>query len=135
MPMWDQQAEAMSTDERAALQSQRLGALITRLAATSPYYQQRLADAGVEPGATVILEDLPELPFTTKPELWDHYPWGMLTIPREQVVRVHASSGTGGRPTLSAYSRADLALWAEMCARALDCAHARSSDVIQISYG
>ncbi len=135
MPMWDQQAEAMSTDERATLQSKRLAALITRLAATSPFYQRRLAAAGVEPGATVILEDLPKLPFTTKPDLWDHYPWDMLTVPREDIVRVHASSGTGGRPTLSAYSRKDLRIWAEVCARALGCAHARSSEFIQISYG
>jgi phenylacetate-coenzyme A ligase PaaK-like adenylate-forming protein len=135
MPMWDRQAETMSADERAALQSQRLGALVTRLAGTSPFYQQRLAEAGVEPGATVTLDDLHGLPFTTKPDLWDHYPWGMLTIPREQVVRVHASSGTGGRPTLSAYSRGDLTLWAEMCARALGCAHADGTTTVQVSYG
>ncbi len=125
----------MPTDERAALQSQRLSALITRLAATSPFYRRRLAEAGVEPGAAVTLDDLPKLPFTTKPDLWDHYPWGMLTIPREQVVRVHASSGTGGRPTLSAYSRADLALWAQMCARALSCAHASKASTVQVAYG
>jgi len=135
MPMWDQQAEAMSTDERAALQSQRLGGLLTRLARTSPFYQRHLAKAGVEPGATITLDDLTSLPFTTKPDLWDHYPWGMLTIPREEVVRVHASSGTGGRPTLSAYSRKDLRIWAEVCARALGCAHADHSTTVQVSYG
>jgi phenylacetate-CoA ligase len=135
MPMWDQPAEAMSADERAALQSKRLGALVTRLAATSPFYRRRLADAGVEPGATVTLDDLPRLPFTTKPDLWEQYPWGMLTVPREEVVRVHASSGTGGRPTLSAYSRNDLALWAEVCARALGCAHAGRGTTVQVSYG
>ena len=133
--MWDQQAEAMSVDERAALQSRRLGALVTRLAVSSPFYQRRLADAGVEPGATVTLDDLPRLPFTTKPELWDHYPWGMLAIPREEVVRVHASSGTGGRPTVSAYSRADLDIWAQVCARALGCAHAAPGTVTHVAYG
>ncbi len=76
MPMWDQRQEAMSVDERAALQSKRLAALVTRLAATSPFYRRQLAEAGVEPGATVTVDDLARLPFTTKPDLWDHYPWG-----------------------------------------------------------
>src|SRR6266545_3327254 len=101
--MWDQNAEAMSTDERANLQSKRLAALVGRLVETSPFYRGHLAERGVESGAEVGLDDLTALPFTLKSDLWDNYPWGMLTIPREEVVRVHASSGTGGRPTLVAY--------------------------------
>jgi phenylacetate-coenzyme A ligase PaaK-like adenylate-forming protein len=135
VPIWDQRAETMSGDERAALQSERLGALLERLAAGSPFYQRRLADAGVEPGAAVALDDLPALPFTTKADLWDHYPWGMLAVPREQVVRVHGSSGTGGRPTLVAYSRADLAVWSEVCARALGCAGAGPGTITHVGYG
>jgi len=117
MPIWDQQAETMAPDERAQLQEQRLGALVGRLAATSPFYRDRLADGGVDAGAKVTLEDLPGLPFTTKTDLWEHYPWGLLTVPREQVVRVHGSSGTGGRPTLVSYSRADAPLAAPGPAR------------------
>ena len=135
MPIWDQRAETMSGDEQAALQSERLGALLERLAAGSPFYRRRLADAGVEPGAAVTLDDLPALPFTTKADLWDHYPWGMLAVPREQVVRVHGSSGTGGRPTLVAYSRGDLAIWAEVCARALGCAGAGPGTITHVGYG
>jgi phenylacetate-coenzyme A ligase PaaK-like adenylate-forming protein len=135
MPVWDQQAETMSADERAALQSGRLGGLLERLAASSPFYRRRLADAGLDPGAPVALDDLPALPFTTKADLWEHYPWGMLAVPREQVVRVHGSSGTGGRPTLVAYSRGDLAVWAEVCARALGCAGAGPGTITHVGYG
>jgi phenylacetate-coenzyme A ligase PaaK-like adenylate-forming protein len=135
VPIWDQRAETMSGDERAALQSERLGALLERLTAGSPFYQRRLADAGVEAGAAVTLDDLPALPFTTKADLWDHYPWGMLAVPREQVIRVHGSSGTGGRPTLVAYSRGDLAIWAVVCARALGCAGAGPGTITHVGYG
>jgi phenylacetate-coenzyme A ligase PaaK-like adenylate-forming protein len=135
MPVWDQQAETMSGDERAALQSGRLGGLLERLATSSPFYRRRLADAGLDLGAPVALDDLPALPFTTKADLWEHYPWGMLAVPREQVVRVHGSSGTGGRPTLVAYSRGDLAVWAEVCARALGCAGAGPGTITHVGYG
>jgi phenylacetate-coenzyme A ligase PaaK-like adenylate-forming protein len=135
MPIWDRRAETMSDDERAALQTQRLGALLGRLADASPFYQRRLGDAGVDAGAGVTLDDLPALPFTTKADLWDHYPWGLLAVPREQVVRVHGSSGTGGRPTLVAYSRGDLGVWAEVCARALGCAGAGPGTITHVGYG
>src|SRR5919198_824704 len=133
--MWDHNAEAMSTDERANLQSKRLAALVGRLVETSPFYRRRLGEHGVEPGAEVGLDDLTALPFTLKSDLWDNYPWEMLTIPRKEVVRVHASSGTGGRPTLVGYSRADLAMWAEMNARALGCAGAGPGTVVHVAYG
>ena len=135
MPIWDQRAETMSDDERAALQTRRLGSLLRHLADASPFYQRRLADAGLDAKARVTLDDLPALPFTTKADLWDHYPWGLLAVPREQVVRVHGSSGTGGRPTLVAYSRGDLALWAEVCARALGCAGAGPGTITHVGYG
>jgi phenylacetate-coenzyme A ligase PaaK-like adenylate-forming protein len=133
--MWNQAAEAMSPDERAALQTERLRALVTRLLDSSSLYQERLGVAGVERGETVSLDNLRSLPFTTKHDLWDRYPWGMLTIPREQVVRVHGSSGTGGRPTLVGYSRGDLAIWAEVCARSLGCAGATPGTVVHVAYG
>ena len=122
--MWDPRAERMSADERAELQARRLDDLLGRLAERSPLYRERLAGAGVGPGARVGLDGLADLPFTTKQDLWDGYPWGLLTVPRSRVVRVHGSSGTGGRPTLVAYSRTDLDIWAQVCARALGCAGA-----------
>jgi phenylacetate-coenzyme A ligase PaaK-like adenylate-forming protein len=133
--MWDPEAEAMSVDERAEGQSRRLGALVRRLTGSSPFYREKLADAGVAAGAEVGLDELASLPFTVKQDLWDRYPWGMLTIPRDQVVRVHASSGTGGRPTLVGYSRSDLAMWAEVNARALGCAGAVPGTVTHVAYG
>jgi len=133
--MWNQAAEAMSPEERVALQTERLRALVTRLLDSSSLYQERLGVAGVERGERVGLDNLRSLPFTTKRDLWDRYPWGMLTIPREQVVRVHGSSGTGGRPTLVGYSRGDLALWAEVCARSLGCAGATPGTVVHVAYG
>jgi phenylacetate-coenzyme A ligase PaaK-like adenylate-forming protein len=122
--MWNPGAEAMPAEELAGLQAERLRALVARLGRASEFFGRRLADAGVDADAPLRLDDLGALPFTTKTDLWEHYPWGLLAVPREQVVRVHGSSGTGGRPTLVAYSRADLALWAEVCARALGCAGA-----------
>jgi phenylacetate-coenzyme A ligase PaaK-like adenylate-forming protein len=133
--MWDPGAERMSADERAGLQAGRLDDLLGRLAERSPLYRERLAGAGLGPGARVGLDGLAGLPFTTKQDLWDGYPWGLLAVPREQVLRVHGSSGTGGRPTLVAYSRADLELWAQVCARALGCAGAGPGTVTHVAYG
>ena len=112
--IWDPQAERMPAGERADLQARRLDDLLGRLVERSPAYRERLAAAGVGPGTRVGLDGLADLPFTTKQDLWDAYPWGLLAVPREQVLRVHGSSGTGGRPTLVAYSRADLELWAQV---------------------
>jgi phenylacetate-coenzyme A ligase PaaK-like adenylate-forming protein len=133
--MWDPRAERMSADERAELQTRRLDDLLGRLAERSPLYRERLTGAGVGPGARVGLDGLADLPFTTKQDLWDGYPWGLLTVPRSQVVRVHGSSGTGGRPTLVAYSRTDLDIWAQVCARALGCAGAAPGTLVHNAYG
>jgi phenylacetate-coenzyme A ligase PaaK-like adenylate-forming protein len=133
--MWDPRAERMSVDERSQLQARRLDELLGRLAAGSPLYRERLGAAGVGPGARVGLDGLADLPFTTKQDLWDTYPWGLLAVPRERVLRVHGSSGTGGRPTLVAYSRADLDIWAQVCARALGCAGAGPGTVVHNGYG
>jgi phenylacetate-CoA ligase len=126
-------AEAMSTDERAALQLGALRGLVDRLLAKDGMQGQRLNDAGIEAAADV--EDLSTLPTTSKRDLWDAYPFGLLAVPRDQVVAVHGSSGTGGRPTLVGYTRADLDLWSRMCARALAAAGATPESTIQNAYG
>jgi phenylacetate-coenzyme A ligase PaaK-like adenylate-forming protein len=133
--MFDPAAEAMSTDERAALQQRRLRELVDRLIAVDGVQGRRLRDAGVAGGDDVALAALAELPTTRKQDLWDTYPFGMLAVPREEVVVVHGSSGTGGRPTLVAYTRDDLALWGAMCARALAAAGATKASTIQNAYG
>jgi phenylacetate-coenzyme A ligase PaaK-like adenylate-forming protein len=133
--MWDPRAERMSVDERADLQARRLDDLLGRLLDGGRLYRERLGGAGVERGARVGLDGLAGLPFTTKQDLRDNYPWGLLAVPRERVLRVHGSSGTGGRPTLVAYSRADLDVWAQVCARALGCAGARPGSLVHNGYG
>jgi phenylacetate-CoA ligase len=133
--MYDVKAEAMSTDERHALQGHRLRELIDRLLAAGGVQAQRLREAGVTAGAAVGMRDLPRLPTTTKQDLWDHYPFGMLAVPRDQVVTVHGSSGTGGRPTLVGYTKHDLDLWAQMVARSLGCAGATKGTVVHNAYG
>ena len=134
--MFEPAAEAMSTDERAALQLGALRGLVDRLLAKDGLQGQRLMDAGIRAAADVgDLSTLSTLPTTSKRDLWDAYPFGMLAVPREEVVAVHGSSGTGGRPTLVGYTRADLELWARMCARALAAAGATPESTIQNAYG
>ena len=133
--MYDAVAESMSTDERHALQGHRLRQLVDRLLAADGLQGQRLREAGVDNGSAVGLRDLPSLPTTAKRDLWDAYPFGLLAVPREDVVAVHGSSGTGGRPTLVGYTRNDLELWGEMVARSLGCAGIGPGDVVHNAYG
>src|SRR5438105_3536103 len=121
--------EAQAPDERARLQRERLQVLLARLrAARSPYWQRKLA--GVEDDAA-----LGELPFTTKSELRDAYPFGTLAVPLEGTVRVHASSGTRGKPTIVAYTRRDVEVFADVNARAIAAAGGGPDDVLHVAYG
>ncbi|HVQ90944.1 MAG TPA: phenylacetate--CoA ligase [Mycobacteriales bacterium] len=133
--MFEPVAEGMSRDERAVLQERRLRGLVDRLLAVDGMQGRRLRAAGVTGGQDVTLADLPRLPTTAKADLWEAYPFGLLAVPREQVVVVHGSSGTGGRPTLVAYTRNDLALWAAMCARALAAAGGTEQSIVHNAYG
>ncbi len=131
----DPALECLSRDLLRQLQAERLAAMLHRLVDHSPFYKARLWAAGIEPGRFRGLGNLSDLPFTTKEDLRAHYPYGLLAVPRDQVARVHSSSGTTGRPTLSAYSRKDLDLWAELMARVLATAGVRAGTVVQIAYG
>jgi len=133
--MFEPSAEAMPAEELAALQEMRLRTLAGRLLASDGVQGQRLRDAGVTAPDDVCLVDLPRLPMVTKADLWAAYPFGMIEVPQQDVVAVHGSSGTGGRPTLVAYTRADLALWARMCARALAAAGATRASLVHNAYG
>jgi phenylacetate-CoA ligase len=128
-------AESMPQDMRAGLQQDRLRALVDVLLAAGGVQAGRLKDAGVTGGGDVSLAGLAALPMTGKRDLWDAYPFGLLAVPRAEVVAVHGSSGTGGRPTLVAYTRADLTLWARMCARALAAAGAGPASIVHNAYG
>jgi phenylacetate-CoA ligase len=126
--MFQPELEAQPPEERNALQTTRLRALVERLRDATPYWRERLA--GVDPDAP-----LHELPFTTKSELRDNYPFGTLAVPLEQTVRVHASSGTRGKPTIVAYTRSDIEVFADVNARAIVAAGGRSDDVLHVAYG
>lgn len=132
--MWDPAAEAMPRDERRALQLARLREVAARVAHV-PFYKEAFAKANITPGSIKSLDDLRRLPFTTKADLRDHYPLGFLAIPREQVLRFHGSSGTTGKPTFVAYTREDLDLWANLCARFLYAGGLRSEHTVQIAFG
>jgi phenylacetate-CoA ligase len=134
--MFEPLAEALPAERLAELQQQRLRSLVDVLLAVPGGLQgDRLRAAGIDGGQDVSLTDLPLFPCTTKRDLWDAYPFGMLAVPREEVVTVHGSSGTGGRPTLVAYTRDDLRLWARMCARALAAAGASPASLVHNAYG
>ncbi len=135
LPIFDTAAETMPENQRADLQAGRLSALVDRLLTVGGLQAQRLRAAGVTRGGDVTLENLPGVPFTWKKDLWDTYPFGLLAVPRDEVVAVHGSSGTGGRPTLVSYTRGDLDLWSQMCARALAAAGATTGSIVHNAYG
>jgi phenylacetate-CoA ligase len=133
--MVDPDAEGCPPQQRRELQQRRLRELVDRLLRAGGLQAERLAAAGVSAGADVGLDDLPKLPTVTKSDLWAHYPWGLLAAAKRDVVCIHGSSGTGGRPTLVPYTAVDVAIWAEVMARALGGAGATRQSVIQVAYG
>jgi len=134
-PMFEPDAESMPPERLADLQQERLRGLIDRLLGAGGVQAARLRDAGVSHGADVTFGEISRLPMTVKADLWDGYPFGMLAVPLADVVTLHGSSGTGGRPTLVGYTRGDLRLWARMCARALAAAGAGPGSIVHNAYG
>lgn len=133
--MFDPAVERISRSALAALQFARLKETIERAYAKVPHYRRKFDAAGVTPENLRSLDDLVRFPFTLKTDLRDNYPFGMFAVPREQALRLHASSGTTGRPTVVAYTRADLDLWSDLMARSLACAGARPGDIVHNAYG
>jgi len=131
--IWDVRNECMSADEREALQVRHLQAMLGRVKAVVPFYSELLAD--VEPQDTQSLDDLHELPFTTKDDVRKYYPYGMFAVPMEDVVRVHSSSGTTGKPTVIGYTQSDIQMWAGTIARTLCGGGAVRGDVLHNAYG
>ena len=126
---------AFDADELRALQLDRLRDTLTRVHEHVPYYRRAFEQAGVHPSDVTSPADLARLPFTTKEDLRRNYPFGMFAVPREQVNRVHASSGTTGRPTVVGYTAEDIATWAEVMARSIHAAGGRPGDVVHVAYG
>jgi phenylacetate-CoA ligase len=134
-PMFEPDAESMPAEQLADLQQHRLRGLVDRLLAADGVQAGRLREAGVSGGADITLADLPRLPMTRKDDMWRGYPFGMFAVQPEDVVTLHGSSGTGGRPTLVGYTRGDLRIWSRVCARALAAAGAGPGSIVHNAYG
>jgi phenylacetate-CoA ligase len=127
--------EKASRDEITALQIQRLKATLHKVYQNVPHYRQVFDAAGVHPGDFKTLADLARFPFTTKKDLRANYPFGMFAVPQSQVMRIHASSGTTGKPTVVGYTAHDISHWADLVARSIRAAGGRAGDMVHISYG
>ena len=127
--------EKSSVDELRSLQLKRLKATLHHAYAYSPVYRAKFDAVGIHPDDCNSLADLSKFPFTAKSDLRDSYPFGMFAVPQSQVVRIHASSGTTGKPTVVGYTANDVAMWAECVARSIRAAGARPADKVHISYG
>ncbi|HEY9065070.1 MAG TPA: phenylacetate--CoA ligase PaaK [Burkholderiaceae bacterium] len=127
--------ERASRDELQALQLQRLQWSLQHAYDRVPHYRQAFEARGVHPRDLKSLADLAKFPFTTKKELRENYPFGMFAVPREQVVRIHASSGTTGKPTVVGYTKQDVSNWADLVARSIRAAGGRAGDMVHVAYG
>jgi phenylacetate-CoA ligase len=132
---FDRAVETLGRDELASLQFDRLKATLGHAYEHVPHFSQAFDKAGVKPADLENLTDIARFPFTVKTDLRDNYPFSMFAVPRDELLRVHASSGTTGRPTVVGYTKDDLAMWADLMARSLACAGARPGDVVHNAYG
>jgi phenylacetate-CoA ligase len=133
--MFQQSAETMPRAALAALQLKRLKETVERAYANVPYVRRKLETAGVAAEKITTLDDVARLPFSQKSDLRENYPFGLFAVPRENVVRLHASSGTTGKPTVVGYTQGDLDIWSDLMARSLACMGARPGDVFHNAYG
>ncbi len=133
--IWNETKECMSRDELTSLQSARLVKLVDYVYHNVDFYRKKMQQIGLLPGDIKSIEDITKLPFTTKDDLRDNYPFGLFAVPQSQIVRVHASSGTTGKATVVGYTRRDLDVWSECVARCLTMAGVGRQDIIQIAYG
>ncbi len=133
--IWNEEFETLPREALEALQLKRLKNLVERVYAAVPYYRRKMEESGVKPSDIKKLDDLGKLPFTTKEDLRLNYPFGLFAVPFERVVRIHASSGTTGKPTVVGYTKRDIEAWAELMARTLSCGGAHQGDVVHNAYG
>lgn len=132
---YDPEHETMSRDRLAELQLQRLQATVKRVYQSVPFYRNAFKARGLEPGDIKSLDDLRKLPFTCKQDLRDNYPYGLFAAPMDQIIRLHASSGTTGKPSVVGYTKNDISNWADLIARCLVMAGGSKNDVVQVAYG
>jgi phenylacetate-CoA ligase len=133
--MFDRAAETLPREKLTALQTTRLRDTLERAYAKVPHYKKKFDAAGVHPRDLKTAADIVKFPFTLKTDLRDNYPFGLFAVPRDAVLRLHASSGTTGKPTVVGYTKADLELWSDLMARTLACAGVRPGDIVHNAYG
>lgn len=133
--MWDETKEKMSREEMNDFQSKKLREVVDRVYHNVDFYRKKMHEIGLEPGDIKGIEDLSKLPFTTKQDLRDNYPYGLFAVPENEIVRLHASSGTTGHPIVVGYTRKDLTNWAELVARCLYSYGVNKDDFVQVAYG
>ena len=133
--IWNETIECASRDEMMAIQSERLIRTVERVYHNIPSYRAKMQAEGLVPADIKSVEDISKLPFTKKTDLRDNYPFGMFTVPMSEIVRLHASSGTTGKPTVVGYTRNDLQMWAEVVTRSLSMAGIHKNDIVQVAYG
>lgn len=133
--MWNKTKEGMALEDRSAMQGVRLHKLVERLYHNVPFYRDKLQKMGIMPSDIVSIDDIRKLPFTTKQEMRDNYPTGLFAVPMSEIIRVHASSGTTGKPTIVGYTRKDLEVWSECIARALVGYGVTRDDIVSVAYG
>jgi phenylacetate-CoA ligase len=135
MPYWDKEKECMPREELEKLQLRRLKETVYRVYSFVPTYKEKMDKAGIKPDDIRSLEDINYLPFTTKQDLRDNYPFKLFAVPMSEVVRIQSSSGTTGKPTVGGYTKRDIEVWAEVMARSLVSAGASRNSVVHVSYG
>ena len=133
--IWNKEAECMSDYDRENLQLKRLKEAVKNAYENVPYYRKRLDGMNIKPDDIKTLEDIEKLPFTTKDDLREAYPFEMFAVPKKEIVEVHTSSGTTGKPTVSGYTRGDIEIWSEVMARGLSMAGIDDEDIIQNTHG
>ncbi len=133
--IWNKEAECMSDEDREILQLKRLKSVVKNAYENVPYYRKRFSEMNITPDDINTLKDIEKLPFTTKDDLRDAYPFEMFAVPRKQIIEVHTSSGTTGKPTVSGYTRGDIEIWSEVMARGLSMAGVTDEDIIQNTHG
>ena len=133
--IWNEELECMPLDELKKVQSNYLEKLVDYVYANNEVYRARLDQAGIKPGSITDISQIVKLPFTTKMDMRDYYPYGLFSAKREDIREIHVSSGTTGNPTLVGYTKEDIQLWSTVMARTLCCAGAEPGDIIQIAYG
>ena len=135
MKIYDEKIETMDRSSMRALQLERLKEMVKYAYDNVPFYKKKYDEAGVKPSDIQTLEDINKLPFVTKADLRENYPYGLLAVPVSELARIHASSGTSGKPTVVAYTKEDMEDWTNCVARLVVAAGGRSDDIVQICFG